>query len=93
MRLSCPFCPTLCAGELTKLGRRMAEFPLDPQLSKTLIASESFGVSEQVRHGGTGHRGGERGGAGARKGGQGEQDTCGGRGHAGAVGKEVQVGV
>jgi hypothetical protein len=24
-------------GELTKLGRRMAEFPLDPMLSKTLI--------------------------------------------------------
>jgi len=35
-------------GELTKLGRRMAEFPLDPQLAKTLIASETFGVSEQV---------------------------------------------
>lgn len=26
-------------GELTKLGRRMAEFPLDPMLSKMLIAS------------------------------------------------------
>jgi len=26
-------------GELTKLGRKMAEFPLDPMLSKTLISS------------------------------------------------------
>lgn len=26
-------------GELTKLGRRMAEFPLDPQLSKMVISS------------------------------------------------------
>lgn len=36
------------AGELTKLGRRMAEFPLDPQLAKTLLASETYGVSDQV---------------------------------------------
>lgn len=35
-------------GELTKLGRRMAEFPLDPQLSKALIASEEYKCSEQV---------------------------------------------
>ncbi|GFH17514.1 uncharacterized protein HaLaN_14169, partial [Haematococcus lacustris] len=35
-------------GELTKLGRRMAEFPLDPQLAKTLLASESYSVAEQV---------------------------------------------
>ncbi len=27
-------------GELTKLGRRMAEFPCDPMLSKMIIASE-----------------------------------------------------
>lgn len=27
-------------GELTKLGRRMAEFPTDPMMSKMLIASE-----------------------------------------------------
>ncbi len=26
-------------GELTKLGRKMAEFPLDPMLSKILIKS------------------------------------------------------
>ncbi|KAF5840651.1 P-loop containing nucleoside triphosphate hydrolase protein [Dunaliella salina] len=35
-------------GELTKLGRRMAEFPLDPQLAKTLLASEPYGVSDQI---------------------------------------------
>ena len=29
-------------GELTKLGRRMAEFPTDPQQSKMLIASEKY---------------------------------------------------
>ena len=26
----------------------MAEFPLDPMLAKTLIASEKYGVAEQV---------------------------------------------
>ena len=36
-------------GELTKLGRRMAEFPLDPMLSKMLLASETYGVADQVR--------------------------------------------
>ena len=35
-------------GELTKLGRRMAELPLDPMLSKTMIASENYGVSEEI---------------------------------------------
>merc|ERR1719378_875440 len=35
-------------GELTKLGRRMAEFPVDPQLSKMLIASAPYGVSSEV---------------------------------------------
>ncbi|RHY12118.1 hypothetical protein DYB30_000545 [Aphanomyces astaci] len=35
-------------GELTKLGRRMAEFPLDPMMSKALLASETYGVVEQV---------------------------------------------
>jgi pre-mRNA-splicing factor ATP-dependent RNA helicase DHX16 len=40
--------PTTPRGELTKLGRRMAEFPLDPQLAKALLASEKFGVSEEV---------------------------------------------
>lgn len=36
------------AGELTKLGRRMAEFPLDPLLSKTLIMSEHFKCVDQI---------------------------------------------
>lgn len=35
-------------GELTKLGRRMAEFPMDPLLSKTIIASEDFKCVDQV---------------------------------------------
>lgn len=35
-------------GELTKLGRRMAEFPLDPMLAKTIIASEQFQVPWRV---------------------------------------------
>ena len=29
----------------------MAEFPLDPMLSKMLLASETYGVSDQVRRG------------------------------------------
>jgi hypothetical protein len=41
-------CMSCNLGELTKLGRRMAEFPLDPQLAKTLLASEKYGVAEQV---------------------------------------------
>ena len=35
-------------GELTKLGRRMAEFPLDPMMSKAIIASEKFGCTEEI---------------------------------------------
>ncbi|KAK9845793.1 hypothetical protein WJX81_002540 [Elliptochloris bilobata] len=35
-------------GELTKLGRRMAEFPLDPMLAKTIIASEEYKCSEEI---------------------------------------------
>eukprot|EP00029_Vermamoeba_vermiformis_P013374 TRINITY_DN828_c0_g1_i1.p1 TRINITY_DN828_c0_g1~~TRINITY_DN828_c0_g1_i1.p1 ORF type:complete len:1026 (+),score=350.52 TRINITY_DN828_c0_g1_i1:132-3209(+) len=35
-------------GELTKLGRRMAEFPLDPMLSKMLLASEKYACSEEI---------------------------------------------
>lgn len=30
-------------GELTKLGRRMAEFPLDPMFSKMVVNSEKYG--------------------------------------------------
>ena len=35
-------------GELTKLGRRMAEFPLDPMLSKTVIASEKYKCTTEI---------------------------------------------
>eukprot|EP00040_Diaphanoeca_grandis_P018270 m.96001 g.96001 ORF g.96001 m.96001 type:complete len:1070 (+) comp26859_c0_seq1:164-3373(+) len=35
-------------GELTKMGRRMAEFPVDPMLSKMLIVSEKYGVVEEI---------------------------------------------
>ncbi|KAI0670780.1 pre-mRNA splicing factor [Trametes maxima] len=35
-------------GELTKLGRRMAEFPVDPMLSKAIIASEKYSCTDEV---------------------------------------------
>ncbi|KIJ54838.1 hypothetical protein M422DRAFT_775059 [Sphaerobolus stellatus SS14] len=35
-------------GELTKLGRRMAEFPLDPMLSKAVIASEEYSCTDEI---------------------------------------------
>lgn len=35
-------------GELTRLGRRMAEFPLDPMASKMMLASETYGCSEEI---------------------------------------------
>lgn len=35
-------------GELTRLGRRMAEFPVDPQLSKAIIQSEQFECTDEV---------------------------------------------
>ncbi|CEM33558.1 unnamed protein product [Vitrella brassicaformis CCMP3155] len=35
-------------GELTKLGRRMAEFPLDPMYSKMVIQSEKYKVVDEV---------------------------------------------
>ena len=35
-------------GALTALGRRMAEFPCDPQLSKMLISAEKFGCAEEA---------------------------------------------
>ncbi|KAK1269634.1 putative pre-mRNA-splicing factor ATP-dependent RNA helicase [Acorus gramineus] len=35
-------------GLLTKLGRKMAEFPLDPPLSKMLLASVDLGCSDEV---------------------------------------------
>ncbi len=35
-------------GELTPLGRRMVEFPLDPSLSKMLIMSEELGCTAEI---------------------------------------------
>ncbi|XP_052179682.1 pre-mRNA-splicing factor ATP-dependent RNA helicase DEAH1-like isoform X2 [Diospyros lotus] len=35
-------------GELTKVGRRMAEFPLDPMLSKMIVASEKYTCSDEI---------------------------------------------
>jgi len=35
-------------GQLTKLGRRMAEFPTDPMLSKMIIASEGLDCTPEV---------------------------------------------
>ncbi|WFD33210.1 RNA helicase [Malassezia cuniculi] len=35
-------------GELTRLGRRMAEFPVDPMMSKAIIASEEYHCTEEV---------------------------------------------
>ncbi|GAB2209444.1 hypothetical protein Droror1_Dr00026658 [Drosera rotundifolia] len=35
-------------GELTKSGRRMAEFPLDPMLSKMIVASEKYNCWEEI---------------------------------------------
>ncbi|KAK9490257.1 P-loop containing nucleoside triphosphate hydrolase protein [Lipomyces doorenjongii] len=35
-------------GELTKLGRQMAEFPANPMFSKAIIASDMYGCVEEV---------------------------------------------
>lgn len=35
-------------GELTKVGRKMAEFPLDPMLSKMIIASDNYKCSDEI---------------------------------------------
>lgn len=35
-------------GELTRLGRRMAEFPMDPLLSRTILSSEEYKCVDQV---------------------------------------------
>ncbi|KAF9927073.1 Cyclin-dependent kinase catalytic subunit, partial [Modicella reniformis] len=35
-------------GELTKLGRRMAEFPGDPMMAKTLIMAEKYQCTEEI---------------------------------------------
>ncbi len=35
-------------GLLTRLGRKMAEFPLEPPMSKMLIASVDLGCSDEI---------------------------------------------
>lgn len=35
-------------GELTKAGRRMAEFPTNPMMAKMLLASENYKCSEEI---------------------------------------------
>lgn len=35
-------------GLLTRLGRKMAQFPIDPSLSKILIKSSELGCSEEI---------------------------------------------
>ncbi|XP_010516709.1 PREDICTED: probable pre-mRNA-splicing factor ATP-dependent RNA helicase DEAH6 isoform X2 [Camelina sativa] len=35
-------------GELTKAGRRMAEFPLDPMLSKMIVVSDKYKCSDEI---------------------------------------------
>ena len=35
-------------GNLTELGKVMAEFPLDPQMSKLLITSPEFDCSNEI---------------------------------------------
>lgn len=37
-----------CKGDLTKIGRRMSELPLDPMLSKMIVASEKYKCSEEI---------------------------------------------
>ncbi|PVF96219.1 putative PRP2-RNA-dependent ATPase of DEAH box family [Serendipita vermifera] len=36
------------SGELTKMGRKMAEFPIDPMMSRAIMASEQYGCTEEV---------------------------------------------
>ncbi|KAI9022571.1 helicase associated domain-containing protein [Hyaloraphidium curvatum] len=35
-------------GELTPLGRKMVEFPLDPSMSKMLLTAEELGCTAEV---------------------------------------------
>jgi pre-mRNA-splicing factor ATP-dependent RNA helicase DHX16 len=35
-------------GELTKIGRQMAEFPADPMLAKSILAADKYGCVEEV---------------------------------------------
>lgn len=36
------------AGELTKVGRQMAEFPTDPMLARSILAADKYGCVEEV---------------------------------------------
>ena len=36
------------AGELTKVGRQMAEFPTDPMLAKAILAADKYGCVEEI---------------------------------------------
>src|SRR5439155_1189304 len=36
------------AGELTKIGRQMAEFPTNPMLAKAILAAEKYGCVSEV---------------------------------------------
>lgn len=35
-------------GELTKMGRKMAEFPIEPMMSRAIMASEEYGCTDEV---------------------------------------------
>uniref|UniRef100_T1J1A2 RNA helicase n=1 Tax=Strigamia maritima TaxID=126957 RepID=T1J1A2_STRMM len=35
-------------GQLTSIGRRMAEFPIDPMMAKMILASEKYKCSEEI---------------------------------------------
>ena len=35
-------------GQLTMIGRKMAEFPVDPQISKMILASEKYKCTEEI---------------------------------------------
>ncbi|KAI1623009.1 adenosinetriphosphatase [Exophiala viscosa] len=36
------------AGELTKVGRQMAEFPTDPMLARAILAADKYGCVEEI---------------------------------------------
>lgn len=41
--------PDRRAGALTKMGRKMVEFPLDPPLAKMLLTGAELGCAAEVR--------------------------------------------
>ncbi|GAY64794.1 pre-mRNA-splicing factor ATP-dependent RNA helicase DEAH1 [Citrus sinensis] len=36
------------AGQLTRVGRQMAEFPIDPKLSKTIVSLDKYKCSDEI---------------------------------------------